>query len=375
MPDKKKIGIVSYNIYCNFTNYGSALQSWALFNTINRISNNKYEAVLVDYCPDVLADSNPLNPIKNMWDKDEETIRMIELSMPAIKENYYKFDDFYNNRFNKTVRKYTSDNFDEVVEDEHIDGFVCGSDTIFCIDEFNGFDDGYFANYNCMKNGFAISYAASFGDAKFDSRTYSILNERLQNFKALGIRESNMIEYVKQNTNVEVQQTIDPTLLLEGKDYEKITNPPLIEEKYLLIYSRRYNEKMEKYAEEIATKNGWKVVEISIRMKNKENHRMFYEAGVEDFLSLVKNAQCVITNSFHGLIFCVQFRKLFYVFSRESGDSKILGLLSLMGLSDRLRITGNEKEETYIDYDKVHEKIAQSRAESFDFLRRSLNLL
>ena len=54
-----RIGIVSYNIYCNFTNYGSALQSWALYQSIKRISPDLYQPVLVDYCPDSLSDKDP----------------------------------------------------------------------------------------------------------------------------------------------------------------------------------------------------------------------------------------------------------------------------------------------------------------------------
>ena len=63
-----RFGIVSYNRYGNFTNYGSALQSWALYTAINRTGLG--DAVLVNYCPDILADKEPLNPMKNMWDKD-----------------------------------------------------------------------------------------------------------------------------------------------------------------------------------------------------------------------------------------------------------------------------------------------------------------
>ena len=85
---KKRIGIVSYNIYCNFTNYGSALQSWALCQSIKKIAGNIVEPVLVDYCPEIFADKEPLNPFANMWDKDEESRRMCELTLPAIRENF-----------------------------------------------------------------------------------------------------------------------------------------------------------------------------------------------------------------------------------------------------------------------------------------------
>ena len=132
----KVFGVVSYNINCNFTNYGSALQSWALTQAIEKIGKGTFNAKLVDYCPRKLENLDPLNPFSNMWDKDEESRRMCELTLPAIKENYLKFDKFYSTRFKRTTKKYTDINFNDIVKDENIDGFVCGSDTIFCPDEF-----------------------------------------------------------------------------------------------------------------------------------------------------------------------------------------------------------------------------------------------
>ena len=368
----KKFGIVSYNIYCNFTNYGSALQSWALSRAVDKLGNGKWQSVLVDYCPDILADKNPLDPMKNMWDSDEESRRMCELSLPAIRVNYEKFNEFYSARFNKTKSGYTSGNFNNIVT-EGIDGFVCGSDTIFCIDEF-GLDDGYYANYDCMKNK-SVAYAASFGDSHFTAESYKELNDRLKNFRSIALRENSMVDYVKDNTYVAVQKVVDPTLLLTEKDYEIITAPRLEKDKYILLYARRYNKSMSDFAEKLARENGWKIIEISLRATNAEKHRMFYEAGVEEFLSLVKNAEFIVTNSFHGAIFSVQFRKPFYIFSREQCDNKILELLELFGLSERMMKSGNEKTSDSIDYDAVHKRISQSREESLGFLRSELEIL
>ena len=90
------LGIVSYNINCNFTNYGSALQSWALSQAIDKIGAViGVQSKLIDYCPNVLEDCDVLNPFKRMWDTDEESRRMVELTMPAIIENYKKFETFY----------------------------------------------------------------------------------------------------------------------------------------------------------------------------------------------------------------------------------------------------------------------------------------
>ena len=369
----KTIGIVSCNINCNFTNYGSALQSWALSHAIERCSGSIITK-LVDYCPTLHLESNALNPARKMWDQDEETKKNIELSMPAIRENYYKFEDFYTNRFRKTKKKYTSRNYNDIIADEGIDGFVCGSDTIFCVDEWKEFDEAYYANYDSMRNR-SVAYAASFGDSHFKENDYPVLNAMLQNFKAIGLRENDMLDYVRKQVKVRAERVIDPTLLLKAEEYDSITAEPQEQEKYLLLYSRRYNKKMEEYADALAKRNGWKVVEISIRATNADRHTMRYDAGVEEFLSLVKHCECMVTNSFHGIIFSTQFRRPFYCFSREQGDKKIGELLALFGLNNRILVNGSEDVPNSVDFDEVHRRIGKMREFSMDFLKYELQLI
>lgn len=367
----KNIGIVSYNINCNFTNYGSALQSWALSTSIARLG---CRPVLVDYCPDVLREADPLNPFKKMWDKDAESRRMCELTMPAIRENFVKFEDFYTNRFNRTTMKYTSADFNDVVADEALDGFVCGSDTIFCVDEF-GIDDGYYAEYPCMK-GRSVAYAPSFGDSHFTAETYPVLDARLRNFKAFGLREMLWVPYLRERVKVPVEKVVDPTLLLTREDFDAIAAPAGKSEPYLLLYARRYNPKMEAYAIELARKEGLKIVEISLRATNVEKgHEMRYDAGVEEFLGLVRDASRVVTNSFHGMIVAVHYRRPFVAFSREQCDRKIEEVLNLFGLSDRLLVTGDEPFCTEIDYDQVHGNISVAALKSRTFLSQELEML
>lgn len=371
----KRFGIVSYNIYGNFTNYGSALQSWALYQVINKLGKGKWEAVLVDYCPDSLKDKDPLNPFKSMWDRDEESLHMCELSMPAIRKNYRKFVDFYKYHFNRTIYKYTSKNFNQVIKNEDLDGFVCGSDTIFCVDEFGGFDDGYFANYECMKKK-SVAYAASFGDTRIEENEYEILNSRLKNFKAIGLREEKMIPYTRTQVKVPVKRTIDPTILINFEEYQFITKERIENDPYLLLYARRYDPEMEKYAERLAKQNNWKIVEISLRATNAgKGHQMLYEAGVEEFLSLVKYADYVVTNSYHGLMFSVLFRKNFAVFSRESGNSKISEAIDLFGLNENLLTRCIEKQAVVNDYDRVYQRIEKARYSSLEFLKEELTML
>lgn len=370
-----KIGIISYNKYANFTNYGSALQTWAVYNTINRLGDGRYEAVLIDYCPKIHLDKDILNPMKHMFDQDAESLHACMVTLPAIRENYFKFDNFYNERFNKTATHYNYKNFEQLSENEGITKFVCGSDTIFCTLEFHGFDDGYYANYPSMK-GNAISYAASFGDATFDDKTYPILNNRLQNFRALGIRENKFVPYIKEHVSVPCQKTIDPTLLLTSKDYDTIAVDRIIKEKYILLYARRYNPKMFAYADKLAKENNFKIIDISLRAETlKDKHEPWYKAGVEEFLSLVKHAEFVVTNSFHGLIFAVQYRRPFAVFIREQANSKIDELLELFGLQHHMMINGDEFLPATIDYDSVYNRIQVYREDSLTFFKNSINIL
>ena len=127
------------------------------------------------------------------------------------------------------------------------------------------------------------------------------------------------------------------------------------------------------YADELAKKKGWKVIDISLRATNADKHRMFYEAGVEEFLSLVRHAEYLVTNSFHGMIMGVHYRRPFVVFSREQCDIKIDEVLELMGLSDRKLITGAEPVEESIDYDSVHNRIAEARVGSMEYLSKALS--
>lgn len=363
----KYIGIVSYNIHCNFTNYGSALQSWALYTAIGKLG---YNAKLIDYCPGILKKANVLNPIENMWDTNEEIKKDCEMSLPAIEINYKKFNNFYNTKFKKTKKTYDKNNFNLIKEDEDINKFVCGSDTIFCINEF-GFDDGYYANYNIMKNN-SFSYAASFGDATFDATSLETLKVLLKNFNSLGIRENLMIPFIQKNVTEKVRRVIDPTLLLEKEDYKILEEERTVEGKYILLYSRRKNDLMTKYAEQMAKEKNCKIVEISLQARNKEIREMAYDAGVGEFLSLIKNAEFVVTNSYHGMIFSVIYEKEFVIFSREQCNNKIEELLESFDLKDRLLITGEETYKKTIDYNQIKQNIKLFKKKSWDFLRENL---
>ena len=366
-----KIGILTYeSLYCNFTNYGTVLQAWALSKAIASL-NGGYELILINYCPDIMIDKNPLDPIKHMWDTDPESRKMCELSLPYIKENFEKIKNFYYKKMQLTNRSYTSTDVSNVI-DEGIFKFICGSDSIWDITEF-GMDRAFFADYPMMR-GNSIAYAPSFQDSfsNYSQKQRDLLIKYLHNFIAVGIRDEKPLDFVANHTHGEVKRVVDPTLLLKSNDYDEIIAPKQENERYLLYYSRRYNKEMEDFVEKIARENSLKVVEISLRYTNCDKHRMFYEAGVEEFLSLVKYSECVVTNSFHCLIFAIHFEKNFYVFTREHCNNKIYEMLERLGLADRLLQTGFEDQGKQINYENVKSHLEDERLESLTFLKKQL---
>ncbi len=366
-----KIGIVSYNLYLNYTNYGSALQSFALYTAIKGIGKT-FEPILIDYCPDVLRDKNPLNPLKNTWDQDELTKQAISDSYEDIKCNYEKYLRFFNSNLVITKNKYSSKNFNTIVKLDNISSFVCGSDTIFCTLEFCGFDDGFFANYDVMKNGHSFSYAASFGDSSFSGASEKRqLRTLLRNFRLIGVREATMVDELKKE-GYPISRVLDPTLLLDVCEYDRLAAKRLIKDDYLLIYARRHNDEMVAYAEKIARKHNLKIVDISLRAHFYKGHIPFYSAGVEEFLSLVKHSKYIVTNSYHGAIFGIVYEKPLAVFSREQADTKIGNLLSLLGCENILH---NYDDETYDlpNYNLVSRIIKKERKKSLAFLAKALD--
>lgn len=170
--------------------------------------------------------------------------------------------------------------------------------------------------------------------------------------------------------------TVDPTLLLDCSAYESLEVESSLKPKakYLVLYSRQYNPEMNAYADRLAEKYGLEVVDISLRYLNKDHHIMAYNTGIEEFLDLVHHAEAVVTNSFHGAIFAIQYRRPFHAFFRNGTASKTQFLLDRFGLSDRHVTETSNLLDSIIDWDAAWESIARQRQESFDYLRMALEV-
>jgi len=225
-----------------------------------------------------------------------------------------------------------------------------------------------------------ISYAASFGIDSFEGseREQNKVQNLLSRFDAVSVREKSGVDICRDYFNINAEHVLDPTLLLNNKDYEEVIisdKTEKIEKKYIgyMIIDEK-NESIiqnENCLEEL--KSEYEFINV---LKNKAGG---YHT-VPQWLNYIKNADYIITDSFHCGTLAIIFRKQFLSISRSRvGNSRIESLFNILDI-DNYRFFYNLNditEESFgikIDYEKVYKKLKEEQDKSIHFLKRSLAL-
>lgn len=233
-----------------------------------------------------------------------------------------------------------------------------------------------------------ISYATSLGVSEYPKYCYASAKRMWSRIDHLSTREEEgkyVISTICPNKQVSV--VLDPTYLLTKGDWlDRIPFEKKIEEKYLLCYFLGNQDSSKLCARRYADKHGLKLVSI-VSNESMSNIDFSYcdeaiqGASVQDFVNLIRGAECLFTDSFHGLAFGVINEKQFYVFYRrrddakQSRNSRIDNILRTWNLSERL-ITDEDRtwsnDYPAIDYKSVSKTLSVLRAESLEWLRNAL---
>ena len=246
------------------------------------------------------------------------------------------------------------------------DAYVVGSDQLWNPDLLDfEFDPAYFLDFgnNAIPH---VAYAVSTGKQPNETELTQI--EKLcGRLSAISIREYNerLIKAMGQDVHV----CIDPTLLLEADDYSEIEGKEAEKEPYIFVYGFEDNEDFHDAVNIVRKKLG-------IRIINGCPHRIHLdgdvtnlrECGPSEFLGLIKNAQYVVTNSFHGTAFSIVYKKEFVTLAHSTRASRMTELLSKLGLLPRL--WGNESFsiDNSIDWSHVEEKRSILQKHSREYL-------
>ena len=213
------------------------------------------------------------------------------------------------------------------------------------------------------------------------------MKQYCERFTAVSVRERNAADILKQHLSKKVETVLDPTLLLDRQDWESIIGERIINKKYVFVYFLGKTEPYKKAVTEFSAERNYEVVYIPYMSSEKEKDYIhewhdFREAGPIEFLNLIRNAEYVVTDSFHGTVFSILFEKNFAALKRfkknekNSMNSRLDTLLKMTGLQERLLDWGDldfSVIDREVDYREVEDKIKKEREHSFTFLKNCLN--
>lgn len=189
------------------------------------------------------------------------------------------------------------------------------------------------------------------------------LSKYIRNFKRLSFREKTICDEVEKLTGRRGKVVLDPSLLLDYNDWNKLTTHNIVNKKYILTYFLH---------EESSDPEFKKKVQLFAQRKGLELVDMFDIAfSPVNFLNAIKHAECILATSFHAVAFSILFQKTFYAL--KTNDGKDIRYINLMGALGINRLTDSNALSTLcptaIDYEMVNNKLKELRIDSLEYLK------
>ena len=368
-----KAAILTTFQYCN---YGTALQVTALSKAIGKLNWSPY--VVNYHFKSELAATKTGFSWRSLVKHKYTAVKDHFKSENIVASSKDKFLSFYEHNLRFTAR---CDLLSELqgLNDEY-DAFVCGSDQIW---NPPGFDSHAFLDF-VSDNNKKIAYAPSVGLPKIeDGNTKEEMARLAGQISHLSTREESGSALIAEITGREVKTVLDPTLLLYEDDWDMLiaSDCRLPGSPYLIVYMLGQNESYWKKVYDMADKLHLDAQIIPVFQKDYERNGCITDPiGPSEFLSLIKNAAYVCTDSFHGMALSVNFNKQFTVFERFkkhdsfNQNSRIYNLADKLGLNDRIYHRSSDTKMIYaeIDYKRVNVTRKKLADESLDYLKMAL---
>ena len=356
------MGLVTFH---NSSNYGAVLQSYALQQVLNVIGCEVY---IINYSNTFI--SKGLCHLR--LDFSLIGVFSIILDLIHFRSNdikIEKFRSFFSERYHLT-RPLSSKGLKQ--SSLRFDIGVSGGDQIWNPLLNNGVDDIYFLQFGIFDR--KISYGSSLGSYKYDiPEVNNLIRGLLADYTKIAVREApNKLEEIIKKI---VYEVCDPTLLLNNDNWREFFQLYQREENYLLVYALSDFERVLNIGRRIASTKHLAVVCIGKQLRTHHDIKYVLDAGPEDFVDLFYNASYVVTNSFHGTAFSVNFQKQFVSVRHKKSPERVEAFLQKVGLSNRLvnldSSTDVIPDITEEEYTFSCEKLEQYRKESLSYLKEA----
>lgn len=366
----KRVGVITMH---RVMNVGSVLQSYALCEKLSQLGAN---AEIIDY------------QYPNRFHKQDVSslsfAKKIILFPHRVK--YYllyrskiqkaRFRQFIAQRI--PMSKYYPDRESIYNAPPQYDIFMTGSDQVWNPKCMNG-DSVFLCDF--AKSGMKVSYSASFTVADIPDSLKHVYSDALKTYKYIGVRESSAVGLVDKLSGKEATMVCDPTLLLTKEDYIKLAADSAFDkdrDPYILVYPLSYAfdpyPQIDEVVSEVKKQLGYKVIYLHA---NSVEHfhigKSITSAGPAEFVDLFLNAKFVITSSFHGTAFAINFEIPFISVVPEDmdQDSRIMSLLKTMNLTQQAIKTMQKLPSPlnlYVDYEIARNSLSEYRRLSEEFL-------
>lgn len=340
-----KIGILTFH---EADSYGAVLQAYALQQTLSKLGADS-EFVRVRM-PQSIAPAQGITGAAAAFARRMQAEgKKREALFSDFRQKYMRISDPYE----------PTDNIDG-----NYDCFVAGSDQIWNL-RIPGVDARYFLPF--ARPGKRYSYAASFGADEIPEKAKAWTAGQLSQFQGISVREESGCQIVKDLTGREAEVCLDPTLLPDRADWEALA--PLEDtQPYVLLFLLKYDEGLVEKAKAEADRRGVPLRTVTAAFMPQMGMSAWNTTGVTGWLCAIRNARCVFTNSFHGMVFSMIFGRGFHV-QRLTGElstrnGRLEELLSFLGLDDALEGIAEP------DYEKVWKLLEPRRTASLEYLRR-----
>ena len=370
-----RVGIIS--LYYNNSNYGGLLQAYALCKVLEK---SGHDCKQISYEPKSDASRNVA---------DLKT----KIKHPFKKIFYGKWYDDYNK--GKQLLK----DFELSIPHTHIvdaqtvsglnkdfDAFICGSDQVWNPQFWR---DSYFLAF-AEPSKIKIAYAASMARNQLTSSEAAYVVKMTGGFRAISLRETESVEALQRfDPSFDAQVMPDPTLLMTSDEWSQITSEPVVREPYIFAYflgdNRIVRDSITAYARSV----GKRIIFINSLLQHNRKweteHRdvIISDVSVPAFLSLIKHAELVITDSFHGTVFSAIFNVPFLTVNRSKADSvksmnsRISTLMNILGVQRSTETVEPGKDYSFSPEEtkQINQALEKQRGRGIAFLQGALETI
>lgn len=331
----KSIGIITIH---KINNYGSVLQAYALQKVCEDLG---YKVEIIDYAfPNKFHQNNKYSTASDTQPNEPKWIKaLFAKALVRQHKGIRLFIDKYQNLSSNKYHKVE----DFTANPPAYDVYITGSDQLWSPRHCNG--DPAFMLYFAPDNALKISYAASIGSNAIPEELKNAYIGLLSRYKHISVRENTGADVIRSLINKKATVVLDPTLLLNKDEWNKIATPKrLVKKKYILCYFLNYTFNAFPYVDELARdmqkQTGYEIVRVARPPHKLSFINTTYQIGAspEEFLALVRDTEIVLTTSFHGTAFAVNYGKPVFtvVQDRNASDSRQVSLMHNLGLDKQV---------------------------------------